>query len=250
MNPVELQFRTATLGGFHKQDALDYIELMTREQAGRLETAERERDEAIRERMALEEQTTADQEAKAGLEQQLADRDKCLSEAEAALMKAQAALAQEQTRREGLEMQVLELEERLAKVEPAAEAYESVKDRTAGIELEAHHRAKLVELAAQEKIQGMKNELQQWIQTSKAEYSHLRAEIDATITRTAGELELIQGNLQGLSGVFVDQDLALEILVEQFQQTLSQGSSSKAVADKDSASAHSKKDAKASGTRS
>ena len=40
------QFRNAALGGFHKQDVLDYIEASGREHAQRLEGLEKERDEA------------------------------------------------------------------------------------------------------------------------------------------------------------------------------------------------------------
>ena len=220
MNPVELQFRTATLGGFHKQDVLDYIDLMTREQAGRLEAAERERDDAVRERDTLEEQSAAMREAQAALEAKFAQRDKRAAELETLLSQAQADLRQEQARREDLEMQVLELEERLSKAEPAAQAYESVKDRTAGIELEAYHRAKLVEKAAQQKIQVMKGELQAWVQTSRTAYSQLRAEIDETAARATSELEQLQQRMQGLGGIFLDQDAALELMMDQFQQTL------------------------------
>ena len=46
MADTELQFRTATFGGFQKQDVLLYIETMTREHREKLDGLQRKLDEA------------------------------------------------------------------------------------------------------------------------------------------------------------------------------------------------------------
>ena len=46
MSDTELQFRTATFGGFQKQDVLLYIETMTREHREKLEELQRRLAEA------------------------------------------------------------------------------------------------------------------------------------------------------------------------------------------------------------
>ena len=50
METAEIQFRTAALGGFVKQDVLDYIERANREHGAKLEQLQRELDQCREER--------------------------------------------------------------------------------------------------------------------------------------------------------------------------------------------------------
>ena len=134
MSAGELQFRTAAFGGFQKQDVLDFIDSRSREQQEKLEALKRELEEGAKARAELEEELAA---AK--------DRVECLA-AEGEALSAQQKQAQEQAealraeleqtraRAEAAERGLADAQARLAKAEPAAAAYESVKDRTAGME--------------------------------------------------------------------------------------------------------------------
>ena len=113
-----------------------------------------------------------------------------------------------------------ELEKRLKKAEPLAQAYESVKDRTAGIELEAHHRAMEVEAAAREQVRATKAQLEQWIHKTMAGYDRLRTDVDATISHAAGELERVKEQLAGVSGELEQRDAELEQMLHNYQETL------------------------------
>ena len=220
MDAGELQFRTAALGGFHKQDVLDYIEKASREHAVRLEELEKERDEALESGARLQEQLDQARQACGVQTEQARTLDSRLAEAESALEQLRAELAQERDDREQAQRQAEELRARLEKAEPAAAAYESVKDRTAGIELEAHHRAMEVEAAAQAQVRAARADLEQWIYQLQAGYERLRTDLDATVAHAAGELERVKGSLEGLTGEFDARDTDLQVLLETYRTSL------------------------------
>jgi len=216
----ELQFRTATLGGYHKQDVLNYIEMVRQEHAVRLDSVTKERDEALQDHEALETRAVQAEKARRMLERKTEELGGELNTTRQTLEQTQRELAQERRLRQELERRNQDLEQRLARAEPAAEAYENVKDCTAGIELQAHHRAKLVEAAAQEQVRRTKAEMQRWIERARAEYNRQREKIEETIAVAADTLEVVRGGLDELSTVFPDQDLALEALLKRLQTSL------------------------------
>lgn len=220
LSAVELQFRTAAFGGFQKQDVLDYIETVSREHAARLESLEKERDEARRSGEELQARLSEAEGARSDLSGQVGTLTDRLAEAERALEEIRAEIARQQDLRAEAELRAEELEQRLKRAEPAAAAYESVKDRTAGIELEAHHRAMEVEAAARAQVKATKVELEQWIHKVRAGYDRLRTDVDATISHASGELERVRGSLEGLSGEFDARDADLESLLKTYQESL------------------------------
>ena len=94
------------------------------------------------------------------------------------------------------------------------QAYESVKDRTAGMELEAHCRAEQVEAEAAERVKKMREQVEHWLGRVQNEYDRLRTSMDATLSHAGGELEQVRGMLDGLSAELERQDEALEGLAE------------------------------------
>lgn len=225
------QFRNAALGGFHKQDVLDYIEASGREHAQRLEGLEKERDEARAEGEALRtrlEQTEEERDGLAArvreLEEELAGRtaelEGRLRQAVERADRAEQALAAERDGRAEAELRAEELSGRLKKAEPLAQAYESVKDRTAGIELEAHHRAMEVEAAARKQVRATKAQLEQWFHRTRAEYGRLRTDVDATLGHIAGALDQVKEQLAEMTGTLEGQDTALEGLLRDYQEML------------------------------
>ena len=214
MSDTELQFRTAAFGGFQKQDVLNYIESSNQAHREKVEELTRELEEARKARADLEaeqaqakEQAQAEDETVQRLEGELEeaksqaeDLKGRLETAEAELTRVQAALA--------------EAESKLAQAEPAAQAYEKVKDRTAGIELEAHCRAQAVQAEAEERVEKARQDLEQWLNKVRKSYEDLRTDMDATISHTTGELERVRAILEEVTNRFCAQDERLEKMVQ------------------------------------
>lgn len=214
----ELQFRSAAFGGFHKQDVLNYIETTAKEHKNKVEGLEKELADTKAGKEQLEEEAKAAagrEEALTGREaelraqaEQLSDR---LHEQNAALEAARAELERKAA-------MLAQTEERLRRLEPAAEAYESLKDKAAGIELDAHRRGQLIEAEARERVRKTHAELEQWLVRVRTGYDRLRTDVDATISHAAGELDRVARSLEGISAEFAEHDAALEALSAAFHE--------------------------------
>lgn len=146
MNENGFQFRTATFGGFQKQDVMNYLERSAKEHAEKLAALQKElaqekldRDGETQRAASLAERVSALEEENRRLASQLADKADQLRRTE--------------EEREDLQALNDQLQDQLDKVLPAATAYEAVKDRTASIELEAHGRAQAIEREGRERAQ-------------------------------------------------------------------------------------------------
>lgn len=148
MSDTELQFRTSTFGGFQKQDVLNYIETSNQEHREKLEAVRPgaggsrggqggpggRRSPRPRPRRRPRRRSSGPAGELAAAHKEAEERKLEISLLEEELEKAKQRLGDTEAR-------LKESEEKLAKAGPAAAAYEKVKDRTAGIELEAHCRA-------------------------------------------------------------------------------------------------------------
>ncbi|MFR4560248.1 MAG: hypothetical protein ACLT5P_02865 [Flavonifractor plautii] len=159
MSDTELQFRTSTFGGFQKQDVLNYIETSNQEHREKLEAVRRELAETeaakaaqAEEIAAAQAQTEAKEKELQALRGELAAAHKEAEERKLEISLLEEELEKAKQRLGDTEARLKESEEKLAKAGPAAAAYEKVKDRTAGIELEAHCRAQAVQAEAEERI--------------------------------------------------------------------------------------------------
>lgn len=161
MSTGDLQFRTATIGGFHKKDVLTYIETSSRSQLEKVEKLKKELDLTTKAKLKLEEQAAETRKREAELTTRVAELTGKLSEQSVALDQATADLGPKSARLEELESLATDLQERLAKAEPAAKIYEKLKDLTAGIELEARQRAQMMEQDAQERAQAVEQGAQE-----------------------------------------------------------------------------------------
>ena len=211
MSENSQQFRSAAFGGFNKQDVLNYIESNTKENAARLEALQKELDEVKGAKATLEGE-------KAELTAKLESTSAELEEAASTLEWANTEMEKKDSRLTELEGENTTLKARVAELEPDADAYHKVKDRTAGIELEAHCRAQAAEAAAQEHIKKSKAELEQWVLKVQAGYDRLRTDVDATISHADGELERVSKTLQGISGEFATHDAELEQLLKDYRE--------------------------------
>ena len=211
MNENEFQFRTAALGGFHKQDVLSYLERSAKEHREKTAELERELAGVKADKARLEEEKGEMERRQALLEEENQRLAADLADREAALADATAG-------KETAERQEAALQEEAEKLRPAAKAYEAVKDRTASIELEAHGRAQAIEEEGRQKAKKHQQELVDWSAQLQAAYHRLRSDMDATLVHAIRELERAGQSLESLSGELVVQDEALKIIKEQIDQ--------------------------------
>ena len=212
---MDHQFRNAVFGGFNRQDVLDYLETLARENAQKRQEleqsigrAEGERDELRAQKQALEEQKRALE----GEKEELL-RSVQRSQSELAALRTQLG-EREQTARQT--QQALEESRREAE---ALAAYAAVKDRSAGVELEAHRRAQGVLDQANSQARHLRQQMEQWMTRVGREYDALRTEVEATISHAADQLDKAGKCLEQVSALLSDQDVALEELSRAYDST-------------------------------
>ncbi len=223
---MEHPFRSAAIGGFNKQDVLDFLEAQAKQTAqaqqelqGRLEESERqgeslrrELDEANRQleavRRALEEAGQAREELAGQLER--ANEAASGSRQEASRLVGEL----EQARRERDEMRA----QRDA-VWPDAQAYIELKERTAGVELEAHRRAQAIQAKAEEDAQKARRQVEQWLKRMGREYDALCTQVETTVSHAASELEKAGAGLERLNELMSGQGTALEGVRRAYDET-------------------------------
>lgn len=200
---MQQQFRSALFGGFNRQDVLTYIETAARSHAEELEALRQELEQTQKD---LEEARTKAVTAQAESER-LAPRAAQMEKSTAELEEKRSGLA-------AAERELKELRARVAMLQPKADAYEAVKDKTAGIELEAHQRAKQVVAEAQKEADALRVRTEQWLSKVRGSYERLRTDVEASITHTAGELERAGKAVADLNREFRDHDAAMQALTE------------------------------------
>ena len=207
MSATEYQFRGVTFGGFNRQDVLNYVEQVFAEHNQQIWDLKNELKQA--------EETCAQQAA-------------ALAEAETRAMRSaeensrlSAELAEAQKTNSGQTAELAEarseldaLRQKVAELEPGAEAYARIKDRAASLELEAHMRAQAILDEAQAHAKASCELVTQRLHKVWMEYDRLRTDVDATVSHASGELSRIQNALAGLTEAFVPHDDALDELME------------------------------------
>lgn len=200
---MQQQFRSALFGGFHRQDVLTYIETASRSHAEELESLRSELEQTKKD---LEEARARAVAARAETER-LAPRAAQMEKSTAELEEKRSGLA-------AAERELKELRARVAMLQPKADAYEAVKDKTAGIELEAHQRARQVVAEARKEAEALRVRTEQWMARVRGSYGRLRTDVEASITHTAGELERAGKAVAELNREFREHDAALQALTD------------------------------------
>ena len=213
---MDHQFRNATLGGFNKQDVLDYLELIVKEHAAQTQSMQEQLDQALAQCSALNEQVSQ----QASLAQQLRQENQQLQQTNTQLQEqlnlAQADAGTLRTQLSQAEGERAALQQQVDKLLPDATAYTAVKDRTAGVELDAHRRAQGVLDQAQEEAAQVHNQMMQWLTKVNRQYSDLREQMDAAVSHAAAELEKAEALLTEVTTTMQAQDTALETLEQSF----------------------------------
>ena len=210
-------FRSAAFGGFNRQDVLDYLEKTAAENARkkqelqqRLEEAEEDRRKLASQESDQEERVTILNRDRESLSQQL-EQVKAVLEASREREEAQSRELEELRReRDSLRRRV---------AEPGAAAYTAVKERAAGVELEAHCRAQNVLNEADGQARELRRGMEQWLGRVQVEYDALRSEVESTVSHAADQLEKAGKCLEQVTALLADQDVALEELSRAYDST-------------------------------
>ena len=177
MEPVTQRFRGA-LAGFNRRDVTRYIEQSaaahSRQVAGleeRLDQAERERDNALRELDGLRSE-------RGDLAAEEARVRSSLEESTRTLAKLRGELTQTETKLGVARAELERLQDKVAQLSHMAERYEQLKDRVATVELDAHRKAQATLDEAQGQADALRAEARQWLGRTLEEYDGLRAAMD------------------------------------------------------------------------
>lgn len=212
-------FRNAMFGGFNRQDVLTYLERTAKEAAQQQEECRQKLEEA--------------QAAAAGQETELAalrEQTGCLTEindelrtrqarTEADLSASRAECDRTARALDAALREVEELKARMAALEPDAAAYAAIKERTAGVELDAHRRAQAVQEESERQARLLRRQMEQWMQKVEREYDALRSEVESTVSHAADQLEKAGKSLEKVTALMGEQDVALEALAQAYADT-------------------------------
>ena len=183
MNENTGQFRSAAFGGFHRQDVLDYLERITREN----QTQKQALEQALAEEQAARAQAEARaQQAENKAAEAVADREafeQTLAESRQAQEKITAALAE-------AEAQVAALREKVNDLEPGAESWRRIKDTA---EIRAEGVRWILELQA--RCQRLKEDLHTSLFSAETELDSVRA----AFSQAQEDVEGMQGALADLA---------------------------------------------------
>lgn len=185
MNETTGQFRSAAFGGFHRQDVLDYIETITRENEARREELEqalaREREARAQAEARLE--TAEDQAAQAASERdRLAEE---LARTKEALDQTAAALTQARSQAEDLESKVSHLA-------PEAESWQRIKDTAGDIEVSAHERAQITLQCARAQAAEIRADGVRWVLDIQNRCDRLKRDLANSILSAETELDTVR----------------------------------------------------------
>lgn len=196
MSEQGFQFRTAAFGGFRKEDVLDYLEQSAKAHEEKASALERELDQTKAALAGAEER-----------EAQLLDQAQELREANEKLAAELSAAA---ARQQELEIQAAQAGEEAERLRHSAEAYEIIKDRTAGIELEAHGRAQLIEDEGRRKAKELQRQLSEWFDRVCGAYEQMRSDLDDTLDHAMREMRQVDQKLAEAGQSFQGPDEALK----------------------------------------
>ena len=209
-------FRTAAVGGFNRQDVLTYLEA----------AAKKAEEAQHRGQMQLEHANEAADRAEEALRESRIKVSELTAEAESLRIKLEAANQELTTVRgdraadlgelESLREENEQLRAQVEEMRPSAEAYDGLKERMAGLELEAHQRAQRIEDEAEEQVRRIHHQMELWIQRVQREYDMLRTQVGATVSHAAEQIERANKSLEQVNTLVNSQEVELESLTREF----------------------------------
>lgn len=214
---MDHQFRSVAFGGFHKQDVLNFLETSSQNHAQQLQELHKQ----------LEEQIAQTEKAQAEADALLGRAEKAEGELQQLREQVQQlsdSLNSTREEREELAVQLEQARERAERLEPDATAYTALKDRAAGVELDAHRRAQEVEDRAAGEVLRMREDVRLWMKELEREYDRLRTDTQATVAHARAQLDRA-GQALDQVGLLMEQQAGRLEQMEQMcaQQTQTEG---------------------------
>ena len=223
----EHQFRNTMFGGFNRQDVLDFL----------TSSAEKNNQEMQRQREsyeALEKDLATGREECAVLRAELSEARQERDELQNRVQQLELDLAkvrgsedrkseEASALREKLTLAQQELEELrglVSRLAPDAEAYTAIKDRTAGVELEAHRRAQSVEARAKIMAGDLQRQMEQWAVRAEEQYAALKGQVDNSVEQANKEILAASQSLACIAKLMEQQQAALHLVAENYTQAI------------------------------
>ena len=212
-------FRSAMFGGFNRQDVLTYLESTAQEAARQQEELQQKLNDSLETVARQDADLTERQEKLDRLSQENEALRTQLEQVNVALSSCRTECSQKGGELENSRRRIEELNARISALEPDAVAYAAVKERTAGVELEAHRRAKNIQEEAEEHARQLRRQMEQWIRKVEREYETLRTQVEATVSHAADQLAKAEKSLEDVTVLMEKQDVALEAIVQDYGNT-------------------------------
>ena len=223
----EHQFRNTMFGGFNRQDVLDFL----------TSSAEKNNQEMQRQREsyeALEKDLASGREECAVLRAELSEARQERDDLQNRVQQLELDLAkvrgsedrkseEASALREKLTLAQQELEELrglVSRLAPDAEAYTAIKDRTAGVELEAHRRAQSVEARAKIMAGDLQRQMEQWAVRAEEQYAALKGQVDNSVEQANKEILAASQSLACIAKLMEQQQAALHLVAENYTQAV------------------------------
>ncbi|MGI5963728.1 MAG: hypothetical protein ACOX7N_08450 [Lawsonibacter sp.] len=215
-------FRSVMFGGFNRQDVLNYLENTAKQTAQQQQVLEEQLNRAQEITAKQDAELSEQQEQIERLRQENAQLQAKLDQLHVDLSSSRTQCSQgandlEQTRRE-----VEALKTRVAELEPSALAYNAIKERTAGVELEAHQRAQAVQEKAEEQAKQLRRQMEQWMQKLGRDYDALRSQVESTVSHAADKLDKAGKCLEQVTALMEEQEVALEAITQAYSTDTSE----------------------------
>lgn len=199
---MDNRFRGSAFGGFNRKDVINYLTAAAAEHNHALEQLNSQLAAVTAQRDEAQQRA---QQAEQTLAAMTAERDDCRRHAEEVSAKAD--------RVPELEAELEQLRRRVAELEPDAVAYLAIKERAAGIELEAHHRAQGIVDQARAQSEQLHEQTRQWVLQVRREYDELRTLVENTVSHAAGDLDRVRQSLGNISLCMDRQNNAMDQFV-------------------------------------
>ena len=218
-------FRTAAFGGFHRQDVLTYLEEQARQTAQQREELEKQlqesqsREENLRrEGEELRSQLAQLRQSLDALSQERESMNVRLEESNRELSASRTQCSQTARELEAARAEQDALKEKLDALTPDAQAYAQLKERTAGVELEAHRRAQTIQEKAEGDARKVRRQVEQWLQGVHREHEELCSRVESTVSHAAEELRKADACLEQAGEIMGEQGQALEAIIQAYAQ--------------------------------
>jgi len=212
-------FRSAAFGGFNRQDVLTYLESVTREGQQQREALQQELEETRTALAAREAELTEVRSQLGRLEQEKAELSKQLMQTELELADCRNDCKEMTAELKQLRQELEGSRAEIAALEPDARAYRELKERTAGVELEAHRRAQAIQEKAEGDARHLRRQMENWMQRMSREYDALRTEVETTVSHAAVQVDRVGKSLEQITSLLNEREVALESLVQSYADT-------------------------------